>query len=818
LTGLSFTVIKIRMKKTLRVIFGMGLSAVLFGCNLPSLSASNSQPVSETPGASATLTASLTPAPTATPVPIARVANGDKALLYGDVDAAAVEYQTAFDDSTDPAIKAAALWGFARAQSADQRHIETLTTLQQLLSNYSNSPYAPSAYFLQGETYSAMQRYADAASAYQTYLSLRPGVLDSYVQELRGDALSAAGNYSEALIAYSAAQAAPHLDDAQALLIKIAQTRSQPTIGDYSGAISAYSTVAANTTNDSIRAQMDYLIGEADLALSHNDEAYGYFRHAVTNYSPYYYSYLSLVELVNAKATISDLDRGETDYYAGQYNAALLALERYITATPGDDGTAHYYRALTLEALQNYQGAVAELDYFIKNYPTNPFWGAAWSEKSYIQWSDFNQYPDAAATLIAYVAAAPSTNKAATSLMSAARLLEEDGRFDQAGQIWVQVGTNYPGFDQAPTAVFYAGIMQYRQSDYNAALPLFQRSLSQASALEDQARAYLWIGKTQQKLHNLTDMQTAWQQAQNLDPGGYYSERARDLLMGQNAFAPPLNMNLSIDQAAERKAADSWMRLTFNLPADTDLTGLGSLGTDPRIVRGTELWNLDQYDSARLEFEDMRSSVNSDPVASYRLANYMIDLGLYRSGIFAARQVLTLAGLTDNTASMLAPPYFSHLRYGLYYSDVIVPAAHSDNVDPLFLFSVVRQESLFEGFVRSTAGARGLMQIIPSTGKSLAGQIGWPPSFFPDQLYRPKVSIVLGSYYLAENLRQLKGDLYGALAAYNGGPGNASVWEKLGSGDPDLLLESIRFDETRQYIRSIYEIYVVYRRLYGPGS
>ncbi|MBI1854640.1 MAG: transglycosylase SLT domain-containing protein [Chloroflexi bacterium] len=99
---------------------------------------------------------------------------------------------------------------------------------------------------------------------------------------------------------------------------------------------------------------------------------------------------------------------------------------------------------------------------------------------------------------------------------------------------------------------------------------------------------------------------------------------------------------------------------------------------------------------------------------------------------------------------------------------------------------------------------------------SLAKAIGWPINYGPDQLYQPNVSIIFGSYYLASNRDLMGGDLYGALAAYNGGPGNALEWERLSRGDPDLFLESVRFEETRQYIRNIYEIYVIYRRLYSP--
>ncbi|HEX2697040.1 MAG TPA: tetratricopeptide repeat protein, partial [Anaerolineales bacterium] len=693
------------MKKTWRILLGLGLILSIFACSLPKLGSPISPSITSTPGVTATFTASPVPPPTETPVPVVRIGSGDHALFSGDVDTAMLQYRAAFTDSTDPAIQAAAVWGLARAQSMDARYFDAVTTLRQLISDYPSSPYLGPAYFLEGEMYSDMQRYDDSAAAYQAYLSARPGVLDSYVQERRGDALTSAGNYSDALAAYAAAKDAPHLDDEQALDIKIAKSRAQ--IGDYATALSMYDSISTNTTNDYIHAQMDYLAGQAYLSLNKTDDAYGRFRHAVENYPLSYYSYLGLVELVDANVEVNDLDRGITDYFAGVYDKALVALNNYIASNPGDDGTAHYYRALCLEELQDYAGAVDELTSFIQNYQANPKWSQAWTEKANIQWINLNLYPQAAQTLLDYVKAAPAASNAPDALMSAARILERDGRFDEAAQVWQRVASEYPSYDQASTAVFYAGIMQYRQSDYNNALPLFEQSLLQATAPEDKARAFLWIGKTQQKLGDNTNMQNSWQQAQNADPGGYYSERARDLLAGLAPFAPPASTNLNLDLATERKAADSWVRLTFNLPADTDLSGLGSLASDPRMIRGTELWNLGEYDDARLEFEDLRNAVSLDAVSTYRLANYLLDLGLYRSGIFAARQVLTLAGLDDHTSSMMGPPYFSHVRYGLYYSDLIVSAAQNNGLDPLFLFSVVRQESLFEGFVRSTAGARG---------------------------------------------------------------------------------------------------------------
>ncbi|MBU2610045.1 MAG: transglycosylase SLT domain-containing protein, partial [Chloroflexi bacterium] len=369
-------------------------------------------------------------------------------------------------------------------------------------------------------------------------------------------------------------------------------------------------------------------------------------------------------------------------------------------------------------------------------------------------------------------------------------------------------------------ALFWAGIARYRTGDLDGALVTFQRNLILASAPEDQARAYFWIGKTQQKRGDAAAAQTAWQQAAALDPIGYYSERARDTLFSQSIFQPPPAYKLNFDLAADRRQAEAWMRIQFNLPADTDLGSPGALlpvglRQDPRLVRGSELWNLGLYDEARLEFEDLRKTAGENPADSYRLANYLLDLGLYRVAISSIQQVLTLAGMETYTQMLAAPNYFNHVRYGLYYQDLILPAAQQDGFDPLFLFSVVWQESQFEGFVHSSAGARGLMQIMPATGQSIAQNMGWPLDYSSDDLYRPLVSVTMGADYLASWRDYFGGDLYVALAAYNAGPGNAEIWKNLAGGDPDLFVEIVRFEETRNYIRNIYEIYLVYRWLYG---
>jgi soluble lytic murein transglycosylase len=109
------------------------------------------------------------------------------------------------------------------------------------------------------------------------------------------------------------------------------------------------------------------------------------------------------------------------------------------------------------------------------------------------------------------------------------------------------------------------------------------------------------------------------------------------------------------------------------------------------------------------------------------------------------------------------------------------------------------------------------MQIIPTTGKSISDNLDWPLNYQADDLYRPFINLRLGTAYLSTNKIYFSGDLYAALAAYNAGPGNALIWKDLSGDDPDLFLEIIRYSETRDYIRHIYEIFLVYRSTYSSN-
>jgi soluble lytic murein transglycosylase len=723
------------------------------------------------------------------------------------------------DNSADHEVKGAALLGIGNTLHQTGDHQGAVDTLTSFIEIYPQSTLLPEVHFTLAKAYTALDRHAEAADSYLNYLILRPGLIDAYVLNLRGDALVAAGSYGEALIDYRAALGAPSFLESMSIETKIG--RSHAAVGDYETALGIYQDLYNRSSSDYTKAQMDYLMGQAYLAAGQTDQAYAVYTDAVNNYPMAYDTYIALIELVDAGVPVDELNRGIVDYYAGQYGVALAAFDRYFQAGAPNPAAAYYYNGLTTRALGGYDDAIANWDMIIQNYPDDRFWDDAWDQKAYTQWGYLNQYSQAIETLLQFVEIAPNHVRAGEFLFDAAQVAERDGQLLRAAEIWERVFQEYPGYDEATRAIFLAGITRYRLGEYSAAFSVFQHVLANATTLEDRSAAYFWQGKSQYALGDPGAATANWELAANTDPTGYYSERARDILRESAPFSPPQEYDLSVDLASERSHAEEWLRSTFMLPPETDLSSPADLWSDPRMQRGTELWNLGLYEEARIEFEDLRLSVLSDPVNSYRLANYFYELGLYRSAIFATRQVLNLAEM-DDAETMTAPSYFNHIRFGAYYRDLIVPSAQENGFHPLLLFSLVRQESAFEGFVRSSAGARGLMQIIPATGQEIANELGWPSDYSDEDLYRPVISVPFGSYYLANWRDRLAGNsnnpvntnLFVALAAYNGGPGNALKWQKLAPDDPDLFLEIVRYEETRNYIRGIYEIFNIYRRIY----
>jgi soluble lytic murein transglycosylase len=131
-------------------------------------------------------------------------------------------------------------------------------------------------------------------------------------------------------------------------------------------------------------------------------------------------------------------------------------------------------------------------------------------------------------------------------------------------------------------------------------------------------------------------------------------------------------------------------------------------------------------------------------------------------------------------------------------------AANYD-IDPTLLAAVIEQESKFRADAKSSAGAIGLMQLLPDTAKGIAIHTGGS-KFVLSDLYNPEINIRYGAWYL-HHLMQRYGDEKTALAAYNAGQQNVDRWRAEGKG--------IEFPETRAYVDKVERLKGIYRRAYA---
>jgi soluble lytic murein transglycosylase len=146
------------------------------------------------------------------------------------------------------------------------------------------------------------------------------------------------------------------------------------------------------------------------------------------------------------------------------------------------------------------------------------------------------------------------------------------------------------------------------------------------------------------------------------------------------------------------------------------------------------------------------------------------------------------------------------------YRDAVSEAAEEAGLDRLLVASVVHCESRFRPGARSAAGARGLMQLMPSTAAELAEKLKLE-GYTEAGLDEPSINLRLGCRYLAGLLERFGGDEAVALAAYNAGPGKVAGWLEAAGGDGVRMLDEHAFPETRRYVRDVQRTRRLLRRL-----
>lgn len=160
-----------------------------------------------------------------------------------------------------------------------------------------------------------------------------------------------------------------------------------------------------------------------------------------------------------------------------------------------------------------------------------------------------------------------------------------------------------------------------------------------------------------------------------------------------------------------------------------------------------------------------------------------------------------------------APIQVLHFLYPVPYKSQVLKYS-GDQIDPFFVYSVMRQESIFDFQIASPVGARGLLQIMPATGKMLAPKEGIE-NFNPDMLFNGYMNIRLGIRYLIDLKHEYNEDYMYVLGNYNAGPKPTKRWQKAGEGlSWDIRAEDISYWETRDYVKRCMGNYWIYTEIY----
>lgn len=217
----------------------------------------------------------------------------------------------------------------------------------------------------------------------------------------------------------------------------------------------------------------------------------------------------------------------------------------------------------------------------------------------------------------------------------------------------------------------------------------------------------------------------------------------------------------------------------------------------PAFVRIRELLALERYYDARSEWNLAISNMEPDQI--HAAAHLVREWGWYDQGI---RGAISSQRWND-----------MQLRFPNPLPELFEQHAQDRAIDPAWAVAIARQESAFWMQARSHAGALGLMQLMPATARATAKRHAIPlPSL--SLLSEPDTNIRLGTAYLSEMAERFDGNLAYASAAYNAGPHRVSQWLKARGELPlDIWIETIPFDETRNYVQNVLAFRVIYERL-----
>jgi soluble lytic murein transglycosylase-like protein len=378
---------------------------------------------------------------------------------------------------------------------------------------------------------------------------------------------------------------------------------------------------------------------------------------------------------------------------------------------------------------------------------------------------------------------------------------EEDNKNNtEALSLYHQIFERYRRSSRGEEALFRYALLRFKLGQVDSARSAWQQLLKRYPGSAFTTAASYWRAKCLLAQGVLDSACQAFSAIVVSDPFNYYSYRSREML----ALSGDVVDSLVLDSVCDCKRAQAWLD---SISPDTSQArdSVDSIA----YAAGTLLAMSGMTDAAAYFLEPLETAHPSGLRLGFDIAELYSRCGSPAQSYLVSRR---LSWRIPVEARRTIPLPIHALLFPQAYRDVIHTEAERNGISPDLVSAVIRQESIFDAQIQSPAGAIGLMQIMPQTGRTIASKLHEP--FAPESLSNPATSIRFGAYYLHELIDQFDGYISLALASYNGGPNNAQLWYNQNRYDSfDVFVEDIAFSETRGYVKKVLANYWTYMQL-----
>ncbi len=515
---------------------------------------------------------------------------------------------------------------------------------------------------------------------------------------------------------------------------------------------------------------------------------------------------------VRAFTDEEEFERAKSLFFNARYKDALDGFSRVIREKESPFFDAAYLKKAVAEIrLKQY----ADAEKTLKNYlataaPRKECEALGWLGAVYLRTNDEGGLLKITERLSS---SCPSGTERPQALLYLGRLYAEKGLKEKSRSTYKRVIDWYKGSIYAEDAAWSLGWSSYRAGRFEEAYNDFL-SLIEARPNGNNIGQFLyWAGKSLERMGRNQEAARVYERLSSIDDG-YYSMMARQR-QGLVRNDAPVQDKESYAPETEFRSVGFPVGFSVEYPASMADSNYGiykekvnaaaRFAGDSHYRASLELLLLGLNEEAAREADLLAKKYSEDKNALSELARLFYEAGDYYRAL-KLHQVCLSKGQGEASEAFAFPP-------GLVED---IKERVNGSVDPNLVAAIIREESHFNPRAVSSAGALGIMQIMPSTGAFIARELN--REFDKKRLLDPSFSIELGSWYLGHLSKRFDGDLVLAIAGYNAGPGAAARWKETLPSELDEFIESIPYAETRSYAKKVLRSYARFLNASGNNG